>query len=1114
MAEQGRTVRVTGLPTDIDDDRLKDKLFIHFLRACNGGGEIDDVTIVKATLVSALITFEDSRVAQRIIQVSRHILEVDKKTYELTATEHRESFDPDQVILSLTATVDYSQLPGGVTALTNLRKSHPDVQINYIGSEECCTVRGTFSKVHAALGQLLGQPGGLELVGNRDSAQSASSGSKSVQTARHPQETEDQSRQHNKQREQRGKNLTDKPSDEYKSSSNRDLTSGSYGWEGIGQTDGAAIQLPTTSAEDLSLIVDADMFQYLVKHCRKEYQHILSQYGVEVVDMTNQGVTTLFFQLSTASRGRGEEQECLKLAKKAISRLYQENEAKTRRSQLPKIILSPSGELQKAIQHLSVRYPKLLLNEDDQNICIIGSSSDVSDAKQFLLDHGKVTDKKERAASPRIPVHEPSQSIYFDEERVPFPPSSTLGSSEDRMYQMGAEEDERRAEGVKKYKLAPRFKDTGLSILGSRPTDFTLRPSSSPSRQPRSGPMLGRDVLSDTSGITGEAVSRSQNTGGDILFKTERYSMPSSASMQNKTSLSPDLMDARPKNVASPFSTTQASLSGSTSPAEFGSSLKRASSFSGRPQQKAQVTGQKSQDDSSTSTVRSRGRSSSFSTQTGRDKQEVCSAELTVSSLMWQYIKEAYSTRVEDLISDVQMKESQSEGTREMTLTLRGANPSAVSSCQKGLQRLFDSVSSDFSVQQLRLSELGVTDKADETLQACCSEVQSRFKKVTIQIWKKTLFLLGPQQLCSQVGATLREVFSGNLVQTTEQHHLSSQATSLWNSPTSLQTNEDHKASLHFNRNSQVMLEDQTSKADGSGWTEEWKTTYRKDFGEKEILNGSLSQSLARKDHVIKDKVKTKSTVEMDGQTPEPYVNHSTTGIDLSTKHLNGVAPVTTSTEKERSIHATQIDSVGQKQAEFQNTSEESSSGQGGLGSLCVCGENGAPMTRTKCGTTICSKCLDKVHANCRVCQETERKPSGIKGRMSKSRLQISIPGHSKDGSIKITYSIPDGIQGEGHPSPGSPFQGGIFDAFLPDCEKTRKLLPRLEKAFKQGLTFTVTSKDARAKVVWDCIPHKTSIQGGKSGNGYPDSSYLTRLSQVLTSHGIEESPAKSEQNT
>lgn len=60
MAEPSRTVRVSGLPADIQEGRLKDKLLIHFLRVRNGGGEIQSVTIVNAALVSALITFEES----------------------------------------------------------------------------------------------------------------------------------------------------------------------------------------------------------------------------------------------------------------------------------------------------------------------------------------------------------------------------------------------------------------------------------------------------------------------------------------------------------------------------------------------------------------------------------------------------------------------------------------------------------------------------------------------------------------------------------------------------------------------------------------------------------------------------------------------------------------------------------------------------------------------------------------------------------------------------------------------------------------------------------------------------------------------------------------------
>ncbi|TNN85929.1 E3 ubiquitin-protein ligase DTX3L [Liparis tanakae] len=98
----------------------------------------------------------------------------------------------------------------------------------------------------------------------------------------------------------------------------------------------------------------------------------------------------------------------------------------------------------------------------------------------------------------------------------------------------------------------------------------------------------------------------------------------------------------------------------------------------------------------------------------------------------------------------------------------------------------------------------------------------------------------------------------------------------------------------------------------------------------------------------------------------------------------------------------------------------------------------------------------------------------------------------------------------EDQPSPGEPFHGGVFEAFLPDSEKTRKLVPRLKEAFRQGLTFTVTGTDTGARVSWDCIPHKTSIHGGKSGNGYPDSTYLTHLSEVLTANGIGEPRAKS----
>ncbi|XP_034046968.1 uncharacterized protein si:busm1-163l24.3 [Thalassophryne amazonica] len=1046
-----RTVRVNGLPTDIDDDRLKDKLFIHFLRTRNGGGEINSIHIVKEKPGSALITFEDSGVAQRVIQHSQHNLELDGKTHELILTEHRESLDLDKVVLSLSATVDYSQIPLGILALKSLKDHHRDVQISFDATDKLCTLKGSYSKIQAALALLVEHPGSPQSAENKYLDQPAAQTSWTVHKRQklHAQDSVDQKRKSDERAKQKEQVHIDRLSEVRSSHPHTHFMSAEYDWEDTGQAAGKARQLSgllATSEEDFSLILDADMFHYLLKHCREDYQHILHQHGVEVVDVTVQGVTTLFLHATTASRATGQEQEHLRLARNEISRLYQENESNIRRGQLPKSILPSREGLQMAFEKLNLEFPKLLLTEDDQNVNMVGSYYDVSAAKQFLLDHGGVTGKVEKeedvGSTSRYSFDSGSQRPPAG-GKIPLPKSSTAQSLDCGIENIvKSHENDTTAEGARKYKLAARFKDSGFAGL----RDFNIQGHSSSGRQERLGPVLGHRMLSETVGVSGGTISRAtaQNTGGDILFKNGD-TVRSSMSGRDKTFLNSDVITQTKSKTTSTGSDQSTLLISTVSlPAQSGSPLKRSSSFSGTLPQKSQGVDQKIEDDLFTSTSKARSRSSSFSSQTRRDKGEVHMTEIVASFVLWNYIKEAYNVLLEDLSTDVRLKEIHTEGSQDATIVLIGANMQKVSSCQQSLQKLLDRVTADFCFEKLSFSDLGVTNPENETLLMCCDDIRSRHKKVTVFTTAENLCVCGPRQLCSEVIAVLREIFSGESTQVSQQQSNFDHLTFTWDKPTDAQVIKDQDNNLHCNSNPQQIL----------------KT--------KSFENGVGSVAA--------------------GSNPDASL-----------------------CQKEMITHSvvTQNDDTEHDQDMIKDLSGESTSGQGDMGCICVCGESGVLTTRTKCGVAMCSQCLDKLHVHCRVCIETEPIPPGIQGETSYSKLSTTIPGHYKDSTIKVTYCIPDGIQADNHPYPGQPFQGGVFVAYLPDCKEARKLLPRLKKAFTQGLTFTLKCRESQAWVTWDKIPHKTSIHGGKSGKGYPDSTYLTRLSAVLASYGISEAPVK-----
>lgn len=799
--------------------------------------------------------------------------------------------------------MDYSRVPGGALALRRLQERHRDIHLSYDAALELYTLYGAYSKVQAALTELFGQ------VGNQqsDAGKRATSGSWSEPLSQNLQlsPSEDLRAYPDKQKEESGTgDSLRSPAEVLSSSSQRDPTAGAFGGEDTGTTP----QLALTPEEDSLLIVDADMFQYLQKNCKSNYQQILGLYGVEAVDVTNQGFTSLYLQPAAGAGESVRDRKNLSLARNAISRFFQENETKVWRAEFLKSIFSSGKVLQMAKDNLSLRYPTILLKEDDKNVYMIGNSRDVCEAKQF--------------------IHDQSLDQFLK-----------------------SEENETKDDLARRCRLAPRFKESGLPPFSGRPTDFSLRGGPTAQSRPKSsGPMLGFNVLSEPAQI-GERVpgASPQITAEDLFFKSQSPLSPTASTQGNDSSFNADLNKSQPK---------AASLQDSAlPPAGSGSALKRAYSFSGTPQLKATFTQQRSQDDSNRSAAGPGAGTGALSPSPAdhpsQDRQAGYQAEILVSLVMWQHIKGAYSTHVDDLTSDLQMRESPHGGSNTVTVSLRGANPSKLKSCRLGLQKLIDSVGRDFFVHKLSLSELGLDDPADENLLACCHDVRNCFRTVTIQITRKNVLLLGPTLLCSQVAASLLSVFSKDFTFTKQE--LSLPSTAKCNPASLLQTAEGPSA--------EAASEIITGNTAGTSVNHETRTN-QSSFGETTHVNGSAGQPLL-KDPAIQEKVKYTGAGSKNGHRSSVFVSK------LGDERENDGKPAAHPEEQPSVSVKERLDSSPKDSAQQRRGEREGS-------------RSGA---------------------------EAEPPRRGIQGRMTSSRLNISILGHKNDSTIKITYLIPDGIQ-------------------------------------------------------------------------------------------------------
>ncbi|OWF41039.1 probable E3 ubiquitin-protein ligase DTX3 [Mizuhopecten yessoensis] len=166
------------------------------------------------------------------------------------------------------------------------------------------------------------------------------------------------------------------------------------------------------------------------------------------------------------------------------------------------------------------------------------------------------------------------------------------------------------------------------------------------------------------------------------------------------------------------------------------------------------------------------------------------------------------------------------------------------------------------------------------------------------------------------------------------------------------------------------------------------------------------------------------------------------------------------------------------------------------------------------CSHEFCKECIEqqfKYKPVCPICGAVYGKITGTQppGHITITRLSNGkLPGYEQYSIISVSYSFPDGIQGAEHPHPGTRFSGTSRTGYFPDCPEGVKVVRLLKTAFDRRLVFTVgrsRTTGADNVVTWNDIHHKTTFTGGPQNFGYPDPTYLGRVTEELAAKGVTE---------
>ncbi|XP_075206083.1 uncharacterized protein LOC142311490 isoform X1 [Anomaloglossus baeobatrachus] len=1078
-----KRLRVDGIPTDIPAERAKDKLTIHFLRSRNGGGEVEKINIIQGNPAYAIVTFEDDEVVDRVLRIKDHFLQVKDKRYALVVNEFIRKVELEEVFQKLSLTVSYKKFPESCrNLLKNLMQAHTDVKFDFDKESMTCVISGPYAVIQTMAQEILSK---LEIGYTNLKQISSDTRRKTKSDLKNYSDLQDNTQVlHQRSVPVYSSELEARYSD------------------------------PTESLEQLQepFVWDSDIFKYIQKFQTSEYQGILNKYHVHAVDESGDGITTIYLQ---SVKGGKNHLADLSSARFRLMGLYQGLELLLRKEQIDKRDVNRDQEFHKLLlRDLQRLYPMLLCHDDEQYLYLIGNGVDVAQGKQYISD---VQLKFDRPSS------------YRD---IQFKASGSATMSE-----------------VRSHSVSPTYKHeskVGESKVGNRIAASFNIPTTHSSYAPKSQidekylvssnsysrQLLDREKVStiDKTSIR-SAITSDFNKTEDLSLlqpndKSESKTMPMFKKLDVLPVLKTGREDIRQSRATSkhtgPLKPVRITKASSELPY---SSLVDMNS----PLVDFKIPEGKLRRSNSLSRVYSKENTSSEQ----QNDPLIFKDEVIVTHWLWHYINQNYGSDIKSWCSEVVLMEEEKQ-YGNVSLKLKATNKASLILTKERLQLLCWKEDVRITSSCLDYVTLGVQGPDDSALTQWCELFQKCSKKLSIKLQKDNLVLVYPKE----VQASVLNVYSQHIEPKTKSPS-DDTMTDDGQSPLPLKDKfefsdinmaEEYIAEFKQNSKDDVFGKKHLGGKDNNcptgGLTDQkypqvsGTETFPEFTNENKTYFNSQVPSTLDEDFTYHKNFKTLFEERKSNLTSE---KHQTEDFYTPRKQFENVT-----TEVKTFDHGSYTSEVVTEEIDFSPSNVQNQTDYGDQGistddylsqnqsstaqlrspavgqeseimssTICVqCKNSSAPIQTS--GQNICIKCFTAS------IMSTLNDKAALGASMVYTTMSLRLPGYEQWTSFKIIYEVPDGIQRAGDPQPGCAYKGGKFEAYLPDNPEGKKLLVLLQKALDKGLIFQIKTFETEGKVMWHKIPHKTSPDGGKQKNGYPDLTYMKTTVAILKENGIE----------